>query len=127
MKLFTKELNTKTMLWIFGGIVVIALLSPYMQTATRQPGGTEEMLIRARAIRSADDFVTAKLKAPSTAKFPDESEDKVYTDKTKANVYYVKGYVDSQNSFGAMLREKYICEVKNDNGHWVEIETQFTE
>lgn len=43
------------------------------------------------------------LKAPSTAKFPSYKEWRVA--KGEANVYNVIGYVDSQNSFGAMTRE----------------------
>lgn len=46
------------------------------------------------------------LKAPSTAKFPwfSESEVRGLSDGS----YHVKSYVDSQNSFGAMLRSNYL-------------------
>lgn len=47
--------------------------------------------------------VSNHLKAPSTAKFPSYKEWSVA--KGEANVYNVIGYVDSQNSFGAMIRE----------------------
>lgn len=47
--------------------------------------------------------ISNHLKAPSTAKFPSYKEWSVA--KGEANVYNVIGYVDSQNSFGAMIRE----------------------
>lgn len=47
--------------------------------------------------------VSNHLKAPSTAKFPSYKEWSVA--KGEANVYNIIGYVDSQNSFGAMIRE----------------------
>ena len=47
--------------------------------------------------------VSNHLKAPSAAKFPSYKEWSVA--KGEANVYNVIGYVDSQNSFGAMIRE----------------------
>lgn len=54
-------------------------------------------------------FVRDSLKAPSTAKFAD------YNDKTissNGNRFNVISYVDAQNSFGAMVRTSYICEVE---------------
>lgn len=46
------------------------------------------------------------LKTPSIAEF---QEDFSYI-CTEPNIVKVEGYVDSQNSFGAMIRENFICE-----------------
>ena len=62
------------------------------------------------AFLMAKDFVTKGLKAPSTAKFADWDESRVL--QTKPGEYRVISWVESQNSFGAMLRTQYICEVK---------------
>ena len=51
--------------------------------------------------------VKEKLKSPSTAKFPS----KIKITKNK-DTYIIQGYVDSQNSFGATVRTKYIAEIQ---------------
>lgn len=66
----------------------------------------------------SQNFVKAKLVAPSTAKFPSFSDVKVT--KSGECKFTVLGYVDSQNSFGAMLRTAYTAEVRYDrqSGKW---------
>ncbi len=78
------------------------------------------------------EFAADNLKAPSTAKFPNYNNfiaKKVNNKETRAKgyiVYSVYGEVDSQNSFGAMLHSRFMCEViKNtsaDTWHLVRIE-----
>lgn len=46
------------------------------------------------------------LKAPSTAQF----EENFKYNCEEENIIEVKGYVDSQNSFGAMIRGRFICQ-----------------
>lgn len=53
--------------------------------------------------------VKQKLKSPSSAKFPYTDEAEIL--KENDSTYLIKSYVDSQNSFGAMLRTNYLCEV----------------
>ena len=62
-------------------------------------------------------FVADTLKAPATARF--EPTDTVMAainpDKKYRHLSFVwdtMGYVDSQNSFGALIRSKYICTVQ---------------
>lgn len=54
------------------------------------------------AVTSAQNLVKAELKAPSTAKFPYDTEE--YTVKNNGQDWKVSGYVDAQNSFGASVR-----------------------
>jgi hypothetical protein len=63
---------------------------------------------------TAEDAVKSKLKAPRTAKFPWIWEYEFRKSKDQDNVYYVVGYVDSDNSFGAMLRSDFIAEIVYD-------------
>lgn len=49
--------------------------------------------------------ITDSLKTPSTAVFPNMKDWKIYVDSN--NVIEVKAYVDSQNSYGAMLRAEF--------------------
>ena len=50
------------------------------------------------------------LKSPSTAKFPWELKATKVSEEDHS--YLVENYVDSQNSFGAMIRTNYSCAVK---------------
>jgi hypothetical protein len=61
-------------------------------------------------------FVERSLKAPSTADFPFSDE---FSAVGKDNgPYIVIGYVDAQNSFGAMLRTHFTCELHTDGKEW---------
>lgn len=55
-------------------------------------------------------FVESALKAPSTAKFPAIWDEGVFIIRA-GDKYSVSAYVDAQNSFGAMLRTDYYCEM----------------
>jgi hypothetical protein len=57
-----------------------------------------------------------RLKAPATAKFQPFSEikDKIVTDDNGMVALYF--YVDSQNTFGAMMRDDCSCVVNGNTG-----------
>lgn len=55
-------------------------------------------------------FVSARLKAPASASFAPFREQSIVA-KTEGK-FSVSAWVDSQNSFGAMLRTRYLCEVQ---------------
>ena len=58
--------------------------------------------------------ITANLKAPSTAVFCKEEELQIVKQN---NMYYVSGWVDSQNSYGAMVRTNIKnFKIKDENG-----------
>jgi len=52
----------------------------------------------------AKEYVKRSLKAPSTAEFPHRQKVRY---KKKSRIYNIRGSVDAQNSFGAMLRQDY--------------------
>lgn len=61
------------------------------------------------ATSMCETFVKRQLKAPATAKFSEESAAKV------SDVEYTAGgSVDSQNSFGALLRSTFACDLTYD-------------
>jgi hypothetical protein len=59
-------------------------------------------------------FMKDRLKAPATAQFQDVSEADV--NYLGDGTYWVLSHVDSQNSFGAMLRTQFRCKVKDIGG-----------
>ncbi len=70
--------------------------------------------------------IRARLKAPSTAKFPFG----VYKYwKHKVNTQFtIVSYVDSQNSFSAMIRTRWSCKIKNTfEDNWELIDVQILE
>lgn len=64
-------------------------------------------------------FVEKKLVSPGTAKFPswwnDHDKDVQVIDWGDGR-FHVMGWVDSQNSFGGLIRTKYLCELHTDDG-----------
>lgn len=75
-------------------------------TQTTQKPADDRKVI---SIVFAEDVIKKTLKAPSTAKFVDV---KAYENSNIKDVWIINGYVDSQNSYGAMLRS--IWEVQLD-------------
>lgn len=62
-------------------------------------------------------FVKQRLKSPGSAEFSGASETTVTTISGKAPwKYQVSGHVDSQNSFGAKLRNTYGCTASTTDG-----------
>ena len=55
------------------------------------------------------DFVSEGLKAPSTAEFASMSNSTI--NNTSGDYWSVSSYVDAQNSFGAMIRTHFVCEL----------------
>jgi hypothetical protein len=63
-----------------------------------------------------EQFVEERLKAPSSADFSGVFDTTV---SGSGNDYTVRGYVDAQNSFGAMIRSDYTCEIRDSgNDKW---------
>jgi hypothetical protein len=63
------------------------------------------------------DFVKERLKAPGSAKFPDfyKSRDEILVIEDES-IYTIKSTVDAENSFGAELRSRFRCQVRDETG-----------
>lgn len=73
----------------------------------------------------AEGFIKEKLKSPSSADF-DWGSTKVWY--LKDSTFMVKGAVDSQNSFGAMIRTRYEARVRQLNeSDWTILDYNFYE
>ncbi len=64
-----------------------------------------------QASAACKEFVLARLKAPSTAKFQ-ESYGASVTTALGSGGYRMISYVDAENAFGAPLRSSFICDVR---------------
>ena len=80
-----------------------------------QVSDNNEQNSKITALTAAQEEVKARLKSPSSADFPWGSD---CVTKISDNTYVINSYVDSQNSFGAMLRTNFTCQITltgNDN------------
>ncbi|WP_080902925.1 hypothetical protein [Parabacteroides sp. Marseille-P3160] len=65
------------------------------------------------AYNISQDFVKRFLKTPATAKFPSFQD--ITVQNTSENTFIVKAYVDSQNLFGALVRNDYLATVSRQS------------
>ena len=62
----------------------------------------------------SQNFVKDNIKSPSTADFPIEATNV----KCRGSKFMVVSYLDAQNSFGAKIREQYMCLLIYNGGEW---------
>ncbi|MEK7650358.1 MAG: hypothetical protein AAB364_00595 [Patescibacteria group bacterium] len=103
---------------LFVGIVKISSMSSNTSslTNTSPSAPSQEQINKKREIESivyAKEVIKETLKAPSTAKFVDVRS---YELSNQKDVWAVNGYVDSQNSFGAMIRNMWEVQLDYRNG-----------
>jgi hypothetical protein len=91
-------------------------------------GGTDGPSEQGAAVM-CEEFVKEKLKSPGTAEFSGVTETKIKTlsDK-KPWKYQVTAWVDSQNDFGGVVRNPYMCVISTKDDHnWTLNNLQFTD
>lgn len=64
----------------------------------------------------AQEFVSDRLRAPSTAKFPRRSEQRVNVEYLGGCTHEIDGFVDATNGFGAYSRVYYSIKLRNEKG-----------
>ncbi|MFJ3319377.1 hypothetical protein [Curtobacterium sp. NPDC086286] len=84
---------------VFGGLVIVILLA----ISAAFGGGTSSSDNSVEAQIACENRIKDALKSPSSADFND--------DVSGSGPYTVTGTVDSENSFGAMLRSNFQCTV----------------
>lgn len=77
------------------------------------------------AYNASQHFVTETLKSPGTTNYPGYPDSSV--ERIGNNTYSVSAYVDSQNSFGALIRGNWTAiVVEGDNDTWTCKDVNFT-
>lgn len=129
VKKTTNPVTALSML-VFGGLVfMIAFkyLVSIVNGGNVQPTTSDNSTM---AFVQCKTFVKERLKAPSTADFPILDRESI---NMGDHTYVIRSYVDSQNSFGAMIRNKTFCKVKwngtedADIRNWKLIELEMSE
>ena len=101
---------------IFSLILIIVITSFICSKSCEDDRTSEQKEIDAcgggfNAFVQSKEFVKGKLKLPASAVFEEE-----YSYHYQGNcIFLVWGYVTSQNSFGAMLRSKYVVTLQKDS------------
>jgi len=110
------------------GVVFIAWL--LFGESDSGPGSDSPTPTKIEAWGMAQGFVKDQLKSPSTADFGGvlteyQDPDTIVTDLGRGT-FRVRAWVDSQNGFGAMIRNRFTCEVKyQGNDKWMCSELTF--
>ncbi|GEM_PF-2626972 len=74
---------------------------------------------KSMAYLMCEDWVKNRLKSPSSAEFPGVFDGKLENIIQTNQRYSIRSYVDSQNSFGAMLRTNFHCvTTQTSEGNW---------
>lgn len=95
------------------GIVLIIIIIAIFSSDSKDSGS--KIPDKTEAYITAKDYVKQELKAPATAEFSD------YTcDEGIDSTYFLNGVVDSQNSFGALLRSNWTVKLKWIGGDWAQ-------
>lgn len=125
---------------VFIGVPVLIGVGASIFSEGETPKTAEERAERAKQAKNSQLMVFAcseaqravkqRLKAPSSAKFPGcglslaEYEIRATADKA---TWWVEGYVDSQNSYGAMLRREFIVKLTLDGDNWTPVDVALNE
>jgi hypothetical protein len=107
--------KTKTPWWawvtVLATVAVVALCVARTGNSKTEPTSEDKQADAKRACQ--EKFIPARLKAPATAKYSG------VTVSGFSGSYEVAGSVDSQNSFGALVRSSFTCSVRLDGDQWV--------
>jgi hypothetical protein len=90
--------------WFFGVIAVILLVGGCTWASGRS--GSQHVGPTDASVSRCESAVKAQLKSPSTAEFSDHR----WGDRSGGG-FILRGSVDSENGFGAMIRSTWICEI----------------
>ena len=94
-------------------ILVVAPIAWLFLTQERAPQASAEAPSPFMAFVICQGFVKSGLKAPASAQFPPKPLSAIDAGN---NTYIVTSMVDSQNSFGAMLRSDWLCKAQYIGG-----------
>jgi len=105
------------------GLVVLVMVGGFaavrLYNTSRNEPATDST---AQLVATCREGVKARLKAPSTAQFSEESAAGMSETRWK-----VSGVIDAQNGFGAMLRKRFSCQADRDGSGWKVYDVAFTD
>lgn len=112
-----KKFSKVVKIILIGFFAIIVLSIIFGGGESESPAIVDESPTDSQAHIIAQYFVTDVLVAPSTADFPTYEYS---SSRTEDGTWIIRSYVDSQNSFGAMLRTNWIVALRHDDGEWAD-------
>lgn len=111
---------------IFSIVIVITflVLCNIDPTKSSAPTTESEQSKEVRAFVCSQTAIKSQLKSPATAKFPSVTNSSVVITKISTDKYRVTAFVDSENSFGALVRATYqvtITFTGEDTYSWADV------
>lgn len=99
----------KKYLWIIIPLFLVIVFTSgcCFGSGSSTPTTESEQSKEVRAFVYSQTAVKSQLKSPATAKFPSITNDSVIVTKISTDKYRVTAFVDSENSFGALIRATY--------------------
>ena len=94
-------------------VIFVGLLSGCEESLEDRNGASGD---RYDAYQYFQECVLDVLIAPATAQFPSLNDTTIV--KKDENTWGVVSYVDAQNTYGALIRKYYGCEIFNNKGLW---------
>lgn len=115
---FCSKCGSKNYVWTTGKkillIAVVSIVGIIFIGSTDNSSSNDSAYNRKiSSIVFAENIIEGILKSPSTAKFVDVQ---AYELSEQKDIWTVNGYVDSQNSFGAMLRSSWEVQLDYRDG-----------
>lgn len=95
--------------------VWLAVGGVFSPPTPQQEAATVNRDRRFNAIYACQEAIRRQLRAPATAKFPRETE--MYVAAGADGIARAGGSVDAQNAFGALIRQRYVCELTPLSGN----------
>lgn len=85
-----------------------SIKSCFFSSSPEEERAAEINNLKVTALTYSHSCVEEKLKSPTSADFPIDLK---HVTMINDSVFVVNSYVDAQNSFGAMIRTKFICKL----------------
>jgi hypothetical protein len=107
-------------------IIIHECSSPTAPPSPEQIAAKQQKMDSLNAREWAKTYVTQRLKSPKAAEFQNVLDFAVAPVKDKKgkplkDVWEVSGYVDAQNSFGAMLRNNWYVKLVKQGDKWIPV------
>ena len=99
--------------WAIGLLVVFVLGSLFAPKNTTPTTPDVETVNSGNFVNQCRDAISSKLKSPTSAQFSNAWQDEPLLNDDNDGSYFWRGTVDADNSFGAKIRSKFLCEMNN--------------
>lgn len=102
------------------GFLVIGVIVGLLAISAGYQAIVEPIQRKGDAEQACQGYIEQALRAPASAEFGEFE-----TEERTEYGYTVTGDVDSQNGFGALLRNSYTCKVNQVGDSWILIDLEF--